>query len=209
MSDGRIGAVVLAAGASRRMGSLNKLLLDVDGQPCVRRVVQAALNAGLAPVVAVVGHDGERIAAALADLPVTIRHNADHALGMGGSVAEGVAALPPGLTGAAILLGDMPLVTADDLRDLAAGLTPETAACVPAYRGRRGNPVLWSSRYFPRLRALSGDRGARGLLAELGGAVREVPVAGEGVLVDVDTAEAAADLRARLTRTGPEPDPLA
>ena len=77
-----IAALVLAAGQSRRMGTLNKLLIEIDGMPMVRRVVEMLRQSKAEPIVVVTGHESERVAAALAGLPVTLVHNSDYVQGL-------------------------------------------------------------------------------------------------------------------------------
>jgi molybdenum cofactor cytidylyltransferase len=111
---------------------------------------------------------------------------------MASSLALGLTALGDGVDGALVCLGDMPRIEAADLRALIDAFRTEHGpdACVPVHEGRRGNPVLWSSRCFPALRSLQGDRGGKALLEERGTGVIEVPVPGRGVLFDVDTPDA-------------------
>ncbi len=200
MTEARIAAVILAAGQSRRMGPLNKLLLTVDGQPCVVHAVRAALAAGADPVRVVVVAADNPVARALAGWPVEIVVSPHADEGMAHSLAAGVTNLDEDVTGALIMLGDMPLVSAESLRQLCGALRtdPSLAACVPSHLGKRGNPVLWHRRHFPALQALTGDRGARSLMRRLEVGVAEVAVPDDGVLIDIDTAEAAADLQHRL-----------
>jgi molybdenum cofactor cytidylyltransferase len=89
----RVVAILLGAGRSQRMGGRNKLLMDVDGQPMVRRVAVTLLNSRLREVIAVLGHDHARVAAALAGLPVRIVVNDEYALGQMSSVRAGIAAI--------------------------------------------------------------------------------------------------------------------
>ncbi len=188
----RIGAVVLAAGQSRRMGALNKLLVEVDGEPMVRRVAAAALASRSTPVVVVTGHEAGRIEAALAGLDVEFAHNPDHAEGMSSSLERGIEALDPGLDGAVICLGDMPRTSAALIDRLIAGFNPleGRAIGVPTWRGKRGNPVLWAARYFAEIRRLSGDVGARHLIGDHADAVYEIESPDHSVTIDVDTPEA-------------------
>lgn len=184
-----VAGVVLAAGLSTRWGPGNKLLEPVEGIPMVRRVTEAALEARLGPVVVVTGHDAGRVSRVLGSLTVELVHNPEYELGLSTSLRTGMEALPPRVDAVAILLGDMPGVRPEHLRALvdaweAAG--PDTI-CVPSYRDRRGNPVIWPSRFFSRLRSMEGDRGARVLMAELADWVREVPMEDPGVVEDVDT----------------------
>jgi molybdenum cofactor cytidylyltransferase len=112
-----VAGVVLAAGRSSRMGR-NKLLFDVDGEPLVRRTVGRALEAGLAPVLVVLGFEAERVGAALAGLPIREVLNRDFDVGINSSVKRGLAAVPADCDAAVVILGDMPFVTAPMLAEL-------------------------------------------------------------------------------------------
>jgi molybdenum cofactor cytidylyltransferase len=195
-----IAAVVLAAGRSTRMGGPNKLLAEIGGRSLVRIAVEQALASRAKPVIVVTGHERERVEAALKGLPVQFVHNPDFAVGLGGSVRTGIAAVPAAADGAIVCLGDMPQVDAALIDRLIAGFAPEQGALavVPTIEGQRGNPVLWSRRFFPDLMAIEGDVGARNLINRYGEAVVEVPVTGKGALVDVDTPEALRGVKAAI-----------
>jgi molybdenum cofactor cytidylyltransferase len=195
-----IAAVMLAAGRSTRMGGPNKLLAEIGGRPLVRIAVEQALASRAKPVIVVTGHERERVEAALKGLPVQFVHNPDFAVGLGGSVRTGIAAVPAAADGAIVCLGDMPQVDAALIDRLIAGFAPEQGALavVPTIDGQRGNPVLWSRRFFPDLMAIEGDVGARNLINRYGEAVVEVPVTGKGALVDVDTPEALRGVKAEI-----------
>lgn len=182
-----MAAIVLAAGLSRRMGDANKLLASLGGRPVVRHAVEAALAAGLDPVVVVTGHQSEQVLAALEGLPIRAVRNPDAHMGISTSIAAGVRAVGP-VEALAILLGDMPWVAPTDIVSLVAAFAPEKhhSICVPVAAGRRGNPVLWGARYFEELSRLEGDAGARALLDRYPDEVCAVPVEGTGVLRDVD-----------------------
>jgi molybdenum cofactor cytidylyltransferase len=194
----RIAAVVLAAGRSSRMAPANKLLTEVEGQAMVARAVDAALASQARPVFVVTGHDATRVRQAVAGRDVTIVENPAYADGLSASLRAGLAALPADVDGAVFLLGDMPRVTASHVDRLLAAFNPAEgrAICVPTWRAKRGNPVLWSSRFFPEMGALEGDTGARGLLRQHAEQICEVEMSDDGVLVDVDTPDALAALRA-------------
>jgi len=199
-SDRRIAAVVMAAGRSTRMGGANKLVADIAGKPLVRIAVEQALASRAKPVIVVTGHERERVEAALAGLAVRLVHNADFAQGLGTSLRAGIAAVPADADGAIVCLGDMPQVDAALIDRLIGAFDPERGALavVPSIDGKRGNPVLWSRRFFPDLMAIEGDIGARHLIGRYGEAVVEVPVTGNGALLDVDTPEALVGLKAEL-----------
>ena len=186
-----IGGVLLAAGASRRMGEVNKLLVEIDGQPMVRHAATAMLEGGIRDLVVVTGHQQDRVKEALKGLEVAFIHNADFDAGQAGSVAAGVAALPDGLSGALIALGDMPFVTADlvaeMIRDHSGLGDGETRISFPVHEGRRGNPVLWGRGFFDALRRLSGDAGGRTVLAENPAAVNSIGWHDNSIHRDIDT----------------------
>jgi molybdenum cofactor cytidylyltransferase len=197
-----LAALVLAAGRSTRMGGPNKLLAEIGGRPLVRIAAEQALASQARPVIVVTGHQRERVEAALAGLDVTFVHNPDYAEGMSTSVKVGIAAVPPDADGAIVCLGDMPQVDAKLIDRLLAAFDPEKGALVvvPTIDGKRGNPVVWSRRFFPELAALGGDVGARHLIASYPEAVAEVPVPGRAALVDVDTPDALNELKAEIER---------
>jgi molybdenum cofactor cytidylyltransferase len=182
-----VAAVVLAAGGSKRMGQA-KQLLPIDGQPMVRRVVQAVCDAGLAQVVVVVGAEGERVAGALAGLELEIVHNRTWQQGMSTSVRAGLEALRPEIEAALLVLADQPGLTPALLQALVAGYRASQARIVaPFYRGRRGNPVLFARALFPELGQVEGDRGGRALLVRYQQEVAHVDLDDAAILLDVDT----------------------
>jgi molybdenum cofactor cytidylyltransferase len=196
-----VAAIVLAAGRSTRMGGANKLLCEIAGAPMVRHVAACALGSRARPVLVVTGHQEAAVRAALAGLPVTFVANADYASGLMSSLKAGIAALPKGIRGALVALGDMPLLRPADFDRLIGSFLAAEALniIVPVHRGRRGNPVLWPAAYFADILALEGDMGARQLFASHAAAIREVPVEAGAVLEDIDTPEALAELSRRLS----------
>jgi molybdenum cofactor cytidylyltransferase len=196
----RIAAVVLAAGRSTRMGGPNKLLAKINDRPLVRIAVEAALTSKAHPVIVVTGHQRDRVEAALDGLDVRLVRNPDFAEGLSTSVKTGIAAVPEDVDGAIVCLGDMPQVNAPLIDRLIGAFDPEKGALVvvPAIDGQRGNPVVWSRRFFPELATLRGDTGARHLIASSPEAVIEVPLPGTAALVDVDTPEALEAVKAEI-----------
>jgi molybdenum cofactor cytidylyltransferase len=140
------------------------------------------------------------VEAALAGLAVQTVHNRDYATGLGSSLKTGIAAVPAQTDAAIVLLGDMPRVDAALIDGLIAAYDPERGALavVPSIEGQRGNPVLWSRRFFPDLTAVEGDIGARNLIARYSEAVTEVPVSGSAAATDVDTPESFAAVKAEI-----------
>jgi molybdenum cofactor cytidylyltransferase len=194
----RIAGLVLAAGRSSRMAPRNKLLETVGGEKMVRHVAATALAGGTQPIIVVTGHEAGAVTAALRGLAVTIVANPDYANGLSTSLCAGLRAVPQGIDGALILLGDMPEIESSVLTALMAAFTGQSAICVPVRHGRRGNPVLWGSAHFAEMMQLTGDSGAKPLMARHETHLIEVEVATDSIFEDVDAPE---DL-ARLKRLG-------
>jgi molybdenum cofactor cytidylyltransferase len=198
----RVAAIVLAAGRSTRMGGPNKLLVEVGGRPLVRIAVEQALASRGRPVIVVTGHERDRVEAALKGLAVTFVHNPEFARGLSTSLKTGLAAVPADTGGAIVCLGDMPQVDAALIDRLIDAFDPKNGRLivVPTTEGKRGNPVVWSRRFFPELEALEGDVGARHLIAGYQEAVVEVAVSGAAALVDIDTPDALDQFRAQMEK---------
>jgi molybdenum cofactor cytidylyltransferase len=198
-----IAALVLAAGrASRFSGGADgrtKLTAKFEGEPLVRLAAAAALESGARPVIVVTGHARDAVMGALGGLDVAEVRNPDFASGMASSLRAGVAALPPTCDGVLVFLADMPRVTAELARALALAFAndPGADAVVPVVAGRRGNPALIARARFADVMALTGDEGARRLLARSGSRVVEVAVADDSAALDVDTPETLNSLNRR------------
>jgi len=187
-----IAAIILAAGRSTRMGGPNKMLAELQGKKLVRIAAEQALASKASEVIVVTGHQAELVEQALRGLKVKFARNPDFAGGLASSVKTGISAVAGDADGAVICLGDMPLIDAHLIDRLIEAFAPDRGnlIVVPVAEGRRGNPVLWSRRFFSELMTLEGDIGARHLIARHGEAVAEVPVEGDGAFLDIDTPQA-------------------
>jgi molybdenum cofactor cytidylyltransferase len=188
----KVAALVLAAGRSRRMAPLNKLMvMDRAGQAMIARVVDNALASRARPVLVVTGHEHERVEEALSGRPVLMAHAEDYAEGLSASLKAGIAALPEDVEGVLVMLGDMPLVSPAMLDRIVAGFDPEEGRAIvqPTFRGKQGNPVLWGREFFDEILAITGDVGARHLTGKHGDRLANVEMADDGVLRDFDTLE--------------------
>jgi len=175
-----VGALVLAAGLSRRMGAA-KLALPLGGRPVISATLAAVEAAGL-PVLLVTGAHSDVVRAAAPGVPWVQAE--DHALGLAESLKAGLAAAPPNWGAVLVVLGDMPFVRSETLQALAGVLAAGAGAVVPVEGGRRGNPAGFARASWPALMRLSGDQGARPLLDRLG--VVEVPLDDPGIHRDID-----------------------
>lgn len=185
----RVHGLLLAAGTSSRFGERNKLLATVDGDPIVRRAAKTLLSADLAAVTVVLGHEHERVRAALSDLNVRFVRAADYAEGQSRSLRRGIEAIrnrDPGVDAVVIALGDMPDVSPATIdRLLAAYEAGIGSALAAASDGRRGNPVLFDAQHFDALTATGGDTGGRSVLLDAEDAAL-VETGDPGVVRDVD-----------------------
>ena len=183
----RIGALVLAAGASKRLGSPKQLIVH-DGVPLVRRAAIAAVDAGANPVVVVLGANASLIEPALRALAsVTTVVNADWANGMSSSLAAGLRTLDDAIEYDAVLvtLADQPFVDADALKRLIATFDNEHRIVASAYNGVIGVPAVFAREYVADLMHLKGESGAGQWLRRRSGEVTSIPL--DAGAVDIDT----------------------
>jgi molybdenum cofactor cytidylyltransferase len=193
----RIAGIVLAAGSASRMGT-NKVLLRVWGESLVRRAAHTAAEAGLDPVLVVVGHEADLVRAELTGTRCQAVLNARHARGMSTSLDAGVAAVPADAAAAVVLLADMPFVQAAMVR---AVLDRHLEGGAPVVASRYGAvsapPVLYARSLFPELRGGEGEGRGREVVQRHAGEVAWVDWP-ESVLADLDVADDVERARARL-----------
>jgi molybdenum cofactor cytidylyltransferase len=191
MRSGKVSAILLAAGESRRMGTVNKLALDVGGVPLLRRTAMALLSANLEEIVVVLGHQADTARALLEGLPLRLVENPDYTHGQMTSVYQGMQVLHRPCDGVMICLSDQPLIETVDINTLIRAFTEECprSVLVPTYQGRRGNPIVLAWRH--RETILAGDRnlGCKRLLEKHPALVWPYPMDNDHCVFDLDTAE--------------------
>jgi len=194
---GAVAAVVLAAGASTRLGQ-PKQLAPIGGRPALAYTLDALRASSLNRIVLVLGHNADEIAAALDLTEITVVRNDAYAEGQSTSVRAGVKALGDDIAAALMVVGDQPLL-APTVVDAIVHAYEQTGGpfIVPVYAGEWGNPVLLARATWPLLDNLKGDTGARPILRKHMDMVLEVPVPGS-LLDDIDTPEDYARIRARM-----------
>lgn len=193
--DSRIGAVILAAGRSARMGE-PKQLLHVGGKTLLEQALQNVRGSTVCEIVLVLGFAAETIAKRVSVERTKVVVNQDYRHGLGSSLRAGLSALDPLTNAALIVLADQPLVRSKTLDRLIDRYQKGNAQIlVPTYQGFRGNPILLDRSVFPEVIALSGDIGCRAIFGNHPDTIRKVPVDDIGILIDIDTKDDFAKLQ--------------
>ena len=184
-----IHAVLMAAGRSKRMGRNNKLLLDVDGIPLVRKSAINILNSNVAYMTVVTGFDEEKIVDALSGLNVNFVKNVNFREGLSSSLKAGLTNITPSPSAVIICLADMPKIQPEHLNQLIENFDPSKGfeICIPTNKGKRGNPVLIGSRFFPHIFETSGDFGAKHVMMQHPHKIVEVEIGTSDIHLDIDT----------------------
>ena len=184
-----IHAVLLAAGRSERMGSNNKLLLNVDGIPLVRKSAINILNSNVTSMTVVTGFDENKIVNALSGLNVNFVKNINFREGLSSSLKAGLANITPTPSAVIICLADMPKIQPEHINQLIENFDPLKGweICIPTNNGKRGNPVLIGSRFFPYIFETSGDVGAKQVMKQHSDKIVEVEIGTSDIHFDIDT----------------------
>ncbi|MBM7644104.1 molybdenum cofactor cytidylyltransferase [Scopulibacillus daqui] len=164
-----IGAIILAAGMSRRMG-FPKLLADFNGKPLFRYAVETAVQSALQPIVLVGGERVNALRQLTCDLPmVQVIDNPEYSKGMASSLKLGIAKVTGRVDGAMIFLADQPLVPGEVISELIKQYKSARNQGIqiirPNYNGMLGHPVLFDSRLFKAFHQINGDEGGRSIVS--------------------------------------------
>ena len=194
----RLGAIIMAAGGSSRMGSVKQLLV-LDGRPLIVRIVDAMLGSPARPIVVVLGANAGQIREAIANYSVKVVINPEWREGLASSIRTGLVALleaEPHLEAVLLAPCDQPALSSDVISRLAALYQATGKIAAARFDGRNGAPAIFGRRNFPQLLALSGDEGARNLLNS--GVEAVVSLELPEMIFDIDTPE---DARAWAARS--------
>lgn len=195
----KLSCILLAAGMSKRMGEVNKLLLEVDGEPLIRRTAMRLLDYGMEEIVVVLGHESEQIEAAIEDLPVKKIVNYSYESGQMTSVHVGLSTLIEKTNGIMIYLSDLLLVTKEDITEIHRAYEQSNAQIlVPQFNGQRGNPIIFSPTQRDVILRGEKNLGCRKLISKNPDIVTAYKAKNDHVLCDLDTPESIDVMSARL-----------
>jgi CTP:molybdopterin cytidylyltransferase MocA len=196
----QIGAVVLAAGGSTRLGRPKQLIVH-EGATLVRHAVIAAHDTGARPVIVVLGADAELVAAQVPDRPgIATVFNPYWQTGISSSISAGLKALSDGVDGVLMTLADQPRVGASALERLIAAFSENNRIVASGYSGTSGVPAIFGCEYIPELLKLEGDRGAGAWLRSGSDSTTVVPFPEAEVDVDTEVDVAALYLQPSSSR---------
>lgn len=180
-----MAGIVLAAGTSSRLGR-NKLLMELGGESVLRRTVRNAIDGGLVPVLVVLGFEAHRARDALGDVAYEAVDNPDYALGINSSLKVGLAAVPPGVAAAVVLLADMPLVTGSMIQAVVEAYRRSDASLVISlYGGVHAPPTLYDRSLFGEFREPQGEGAGKRLVERHRHEAASIALSPD-VLVDLD-----------------------
>jgi molybdenum cofactor cytidylyltransferase len=183
-----VAVVLLAAGLSSRMGERNKLLIELGGEPLVRRSARLYLAAG-ADVHVVLGHEAGAVRAALADLPLAFVENPNFALGQPTSVRAGLDSVPEGYDALLVALADQAALTPADIADLLGAFAEgdRSRMLIPYFQGERGNPVVFPPQIVAEIRASGHNVGCRRFIDANPQQTRRYEARTDHFTLDIDT----------------------
>ncbi len=182
-------AIILAAGASQRMGCLDKLLLPLCGKPIILYVVENACEwADSVLVVTAPTPTNNGMLEILEDMPAQVVENERHSSGVGASIAAGVAATRLDAPGFMIFMGDMPHVSTRTLQAMTERFAVDPSRIiVPVHEGTLGHPVIFPKEFRYRLEQIEAHHTVQDLVTEHSSIVTQIPVNDPGVVADIDS----------------------
>lgn len=191
--------MLLAAGESERMGSINKLTLPVGDQPLLRRTAEMLSRCELVELVVVLGHEQHIAREMLKGLALRTVYNEAFCDGQMTSVYCGLAALEKPCAGVMICLADQVLLNVEDIGRICRGFEDcPTSIMVPVYKGARGNPVVLDYAHRDTILKDKKNLGCRRLIEKNPELVTVLDMPDDHVLVDLDTPAAYAAIGQRL-----------
>ncbi len=185
----KISATILAAGSSKRMGNINKLLLPLNNKPIIELVCRTVLKTKLNPIILVTGYEHNKIKKIIPGEINNIVFNKHWESGMMSSICTGMAKLDESVDGNTIILGDMPFITEVTLNLLINEFKKHKGQRIihPSYKTVQANPVIFPKKYFSDLLEVDGDVGGKKILKKYSNDALSVTIDSDEVILDCDT----------------------
>ncbi len=186
-----LSLIVLAAGKSTRMRGINKLLVEIEGKPMIRRVVEAGLKSKVDEVIVVVGWEGDKIRKALADLSCRFVVNEDYEIGQSSSVKAGLREVAEATQAILILPGDVALIDSKSVNLVIDEYARRKELIViAAHKGQPGHPILLDRQLFLEIGQIDEKTfGLKSVVNKHEAALLLVETGSSIVLRDIDTPE--------------------
>ena len=187
----KITNIILAAGQSKRMLKNNKLLIKINKQSMIDKMVSTSLNSSADSTVVVLGYQSDIIQEIIQNKEIITIINKDYKKGLSSSLQCGISALPDDCDAAIIILADMPNIKSKIIDSLINNFNPQKnkSIIIPTFNGKRGNPILLDRKYFPDIISVKGDKGAKDIIVNNKNSILEIPQKDSSVLNDIDTKE--------------------
>ena len=187
----KITNIILAAGQSKRMLKDNKLLIKINKQSMIDKMVSTSLNSSADSTVVVLGYQSDIIQEIIQNKEIITIVNKDYKKGLSSSLQCGISALPDDCDAAIIILADMPNIESKIINSLINNFNPQKnkSIIIPTFNGKKGNPILLDRKYFPDIISVKGDKGAKDIIVNNKNSILEIPQKNSSVLNDIDTKE--------------------
>jgi len=182
-----VSAILLAAGESKRMGE-PKLLLPFGSSTILEQAVDNLLNSRVDEVIVVVGDKAQEMIKRIASRPVKVAINPVYHEGMSTSIVKGLSPVDNRAVAIMLALADQPFIDSETIdRLIEAFFSHDKGIAIPAYKGKRGHPIIFSIKYKEELLGLKGDVGGRQIIKEHPDDTLEVAVNSQSINIDINT----------------------
>ena len=185
----KIAVTILAAGGSKRMGNLNKLLLLLNDRSIIYRVCKMVLDAEVDQIILVTGHQNKEVEKSIPEGINTIVYNKNWEKGMMTSIYAGMCGMDNDVDGNMIILGDMPLISTVTINKIIQEFNKYNGNHIvyPIYDNKQANPVIFPKKYFPEILSSKGDKGCKKVLKKYPRDALGIQINSDEVIIDCDT----------------------
>ena len=183
-----IGAIILAAGQSRRCKTNKLLAEDKNGEPLFMKSIKAAISSDAKPIFVITGHNHDEIEEYIKDYDINIVYNRAYETGVQSSINAGIKSMPASCDGAILFPADMPNITAQEINKLIAKFdkNKEKMICVFSHKGVKSNPLLWSKSLYSKAQIIPENAHMRPVLIEHNDYIKNIEIKDKSKLLDID-----------------------